>query len=42
MRRPWCTGIKVDGINYMVPIDADDRRAVSSERERGDAGRSGL
>lgn len=23
------TGIEVDGINYMIPIDADDRRALS-------------
>lgn len=27
------TGIEVDGANYMIPIDADDRRALSFARE---------
>lgn len=27
------TGIEVDGVNYMIPIEADDRRALSFARE---------
>ena len=27
------TGIEVDGVNYMIPIEADDRRALSFTRE---------
>jgi Caspase domain len=27
------TGIEVDGVNYMIPIDADDRRALTFTRE---------
>ena len=27
------TGIEVDGVNYMIPVDADDRRALSFTRD---------
>jgi len=27
------TGIEVDGVNYMIPIDADDRRALTFARD---------